>query len=845
MDPMDKNDTLVTDDVDVTAETDIPVEESKTSLEFEIAEEGGLVFMSETDASFDEQGGLVFTGEADITPEPEPEPEPDPTPTEEFSIPDSFEPEEKYASTSFVEDPFGMKTTYVPRFTGVSENYRMKGDPRPAPTPEKEEKRADDPLAEEEPLPLDPTAEIGESAPVERVVVSTAPAVNNEPTDESIKVYKFEPVADTTPTPAPAPAVEPALEEVEEPVEEPTPAPAPKVLKRPEEYDIPDPETHSTVITYEDATEDLSPTVSARNVKREFVAPIQRDTFKDKFLDGLMSVRLRLIAAILLVAVMLGGELMRALGNEPLAYIGLSTRSYAGAVVDLMFSIALFALALPEIIRAFGALLKKVFAPELLTVISLAALVGYTAVIVADQSVNYLRFGTLYAIQILAVIIGGLCRVKGDFSAFKIVSRNMRKNVLIKKLTRELPRENMALDGTVDEYSSKTARMFRTVFVNDFFAHASRTVENSANNLLILGCSVGLSAVTGVVSFFLFENSVSYAVQAAMLLLLIACPTFSLLIHKLPYCHAARVAGKEGTAFVGEGALYDAADLDVIAYEDTEIFGVEDVTIKKVHLYGKVFNTAKAMHQMYAIFSSVGGPLDTVFSATVDHKGTTATDVVIEEDGIEGTVDGHRVAAGSEEYMRRHGIRIPSDDYRTSRTVTDSTRVLYGAEDGEVYVKFFIRYSFTEEFTMILPYLKEQGIVPLVYTRDPNINNDLLKTITMGEDVIRVMKKDGARTTEEKTYRQLSSNVVTLGDRGNIINIAFIARKYAAFQSSQSVIELISMIVGAALAALVAIGGMIDAAAMALVGGLALWQLAWCVVLFVRSRLAFRISKNK
>ncbi len=845
MDFIEKNDVLVDEDVNTVTETDIPTEEAKTSLEFEIAEEGGLVFMSETDVSFDERGGLVFAGEADITPEPETDFEPDPTPAEEFSVPDSYELEDKYTSTSFVEDPFGMKTTYVPRFTDVSENYRMKGDPRPAPVPERTEKKTDDPLAEEESLPIDPTAEIGEGTPVERVVVTTAPATSNEPTDESIKVYKFEPVADTAPSTVAEPAVEPVVEEVEEPVEEPTPAPAPKVLKRPEEYDIPDPETRSTVITYEDATEDLSPTVNAKSVRHEFVAPIQRDTFKDKFLDSLMSVRLRLIAAILLVAVMVVAEIMRLFGNEPLAYIGLSGRSYAGAVVDLMFAVALFALALPEIVRAFATLLKKVFAPELFAVISLLALFGYTAVIVADQSVNYLRFGILYALQILSVIIGGLFRLKGDFAAFRIVARNMRKNVLIKKLTRELPRENIALDGAVDEYSSKTARMFRTVFVNDFFAHASRTVENSANNLLILGCSLGLSAVTGVVSFFLFENSISYAVQSAMLLLLVACPTFSLLIHKLPYCHAARVAGKEGTAFVGEGALYDAADLDVIAYEDTEIFGVEDVTIKKVHLYGKVFNTAKAMHQMYAIFSSVGGPLDNVFSATVDHKGTTATDVVIEEDGILGTVDGHRVAAGSEEYMRRHGMRIPSDDYRTSRTVTDSTRVLYGAEDGEVYVKFFIRYSFTEEFTMILPYLKEQGIVPLVYTRDPNINNELLKTITMGEDVIRVMKKDGARTTEEKTYRQLSSNVVTLGDRGNIINIAFIARKYAAFQSSQSVVELISMIVGAALAALVAIGGMIDAAAMALVGGLALWQVAWCVVLFVRSRLAFRISKNK
>ena len=248
---------------------------------------------------------------------------------------------------------------------------------------------------------------------------------------------------------------------------------------------------------------------------------------------------------------------------------------------------------------------------------------------------------------------------------------------------------------------------------------------------------------------------------------------------------------------------------------------------------------------MYALFADVGGPLNLLFSAAVDSKGTVATDVIIEADGIIGTVDGHTVAAGSEAFMAKHGITIPSDDYRTSRSANDSTRVMYGAEDGEVYVKFFIRYSFTEEFTMILPYLKEQGIVPLIYTRDPNVNNDLLKTLTMGDDVIRVMKKDGGKTTEEKTYRHLSSSIATLSERTTVVSIAQISRKYVMYQANLSVTELISMIVGASLAALVAVGGMIDVTAIGLVGGLSVWQAAWCIALGIRSRIIFKSPKSK
>ncbi len=816
--------------------TSVPTDDTpKTSLEFEIAEEPGLVFMSEADPAYDEKGGLVFETEAEVLSDKNVEAEPE----AEAHTPDVFDSvtEDIPPSPSFNADELGLNVTYVPRFTEVSEKYRVRSSaPKREEAPEKEE------------TPIDPTAEIGEDVSVERVVVAPSAASALEPTDESIKVYKFDTPSDTEEEKEAAPTPE---EKSDEPSEEEVitiPATDPpkeeKALKKPEEYSIPDPETAKKAIKYEDAEEDLSSTADRRFVKKEFISLAQRDAFKDKLLDSLMAVRFRFVSAILLFTLMLGMEIARFMSVEPLDYVGLGAYRYSTVVVDLMICLCMLALALPEIIRAVCALFKRVVAPELFTLISIGALIAYTSVVMSSGEFNHMRFGILFGIQILVTVYAGLKRTSADFSAFKIVSKNTHKHVLIKKLTRQLPRENIALDGVIDEYNSKTARMFRTAFVNDFFAHTSRPLENNFNNLIIMGAVVGIASVTAVISFFLHDNSAGYAMQSLVLVILVGCPAFSILVHKLPYNVAAKHAAMEEIAFVGEGALYEGADFDVIAYEDTEVFGAEDVTISKVHLYGKVVNTAKAMKQMYALFADVGGPLNVLFSAAVDSKGSVATDLVIEADGIIGTVDGHTVAAGTEDFMLKHGITIPADDYRTSRSANDSTRVMYGAEDGEVYVKFFIRYSFTEEFTMILPYLKEQGIIPLIYTRDPNVNNDLVKTLTMGDDVIRVMKKDGGKTTEEKTYRHLSSSIVTLSDRTSVVSIARIARKYIAHQSNLSVTELISMIVGAALAALVAVGGMIDATAMGIVLGISVWQAAWCIALGIRSRIAFKAPKN-
>ena len=166
---------------------------------------------------------------------------------------------------------------------------------------------------------------------------------------------------------------------------------------------------------------------------------------------------------------------------------------------------------------------------------------------------------------------------------------------------------------------------------------------------------------------------------------------------------------------------------------------------------------------------------------------------------------------------------------------------MYGAEDGEVYVKFFIRYSFSEEFTMLLPDLKEKKIVPLIYTRDPNITGELLKVLTLGEDIIRVMKKYIPRTAEEKTYRKVDSGIVTHGNKDSAINMVLLAKRYAAFQSSFEATELISMIVGAVLAVALAIGDMFVLPATML----ALWQVIWCAVLYIRSKIAFQRRQER
>ena len=142
---------------------------------------------------------------------------------------------------------------------------------------------------------------------------------------------------------------------------------------------------------------------------------------------------------------------------------------------------------------------------------------------------------------------------------------------------------------------------------------------------------------------------------------------------------------------------------------------------------------------------------------------------------------------------------------------------------------------------MLLPTLYDDGIKLLIYTRDPNITNDLMKTLTAGTDKIRVMRKYNNQEDECVTYKQISAGIVTVGDKVNAINMILLSKRYSRLQARLAVTEVIAMAVGAALAVLASFTGLWLVPSVAL----AAWQAGWCGVLHFISCRNFKISKDK
>ncbi len=788
----------------------------------------------------------------------------------------TLEPAADSQVANAVEEPAiveGIRQPYVPCFTEASDNYRAQNDKK---IREQLGIASEEVVAEKvdftdpDVLNFDSTAEFEED-----IIAAPAKAPENvarEVSDESISIYKFE-----TPDEVPDEEAEKELERINELLYADGKPAEPEQVE-PVEEEVEDAPAEEDEM-YEDAPEaqseveadldgmimpnldgddfgvyDYAPRVNEpeidepegideeyKYVRNEYTNPAEYEKHKDKFLDSLLSKKIRIGFSAVFALALLVLEILSATGVVGFDLFAKNDSSALG-IVDFLLAAGIFILALPETFRAFKYLFKGKLLVDIVPTVSFILLGVYVLAVALTGITSYALFGFLFAVITIPVMNASIYRKKGDFIGFKMISRNEEKQIIDQKNTRDLGAENMALDGYVDEYKSKSARTFCAEFISGFFTNSALEPVSTKENAITLGIPFAIAFISAVVTYFLASGpSIVMALGVFALVFMLGCPAFSALASKLAFFHAQRAAIQCDSTAVGEAAYDDFSSVDVITFNDTDIFGPDDVNLKRFILYCDRENMDKVMSQMCALFAAVGGPLDFIFSNIIDNRmrHKTATNLIIEDDGLCGEVAGHRIFAGSEEYMRRNNIAIPATAIGAETNVgIDTTKVMYAAEDGEVNAKFYIRYSFSEEFTMILSELRDAEIIPLIYTRDPNISNELLRTLTAsGSDCMRICKVY-TPITEEKLYNRVDATMITYGDKIDAASMVLLARRYKDFTLRVKFTELCAMILGILMAIVFSIvGASVTTSIIA-----AFWQIIPCMLLRM---ISYRVFLNQ
>ncbi|MBQ8289445.1 MAG: hypothetical protein IJY01_01055 [Clostridia bacterium] len=794
---------------------------------------------------------------------------------EEFDIPDTFVVSEEYSQV--VKDGMmpSVWRTYVPRFTEITERpIRMRSDTAPVknavaepnePTPEVRIDRVSVGDVSDPALKETDTAEGaivvnvdtkdtvrmgedklnlykfgGEKRPP-AVVLSEEEMARREVSELTGHVFTEEEI---NPTPKPSPVKEPSAEVPH--------TDGPSAVSQAERTDHTPAEKSDATLLNETLTvtdgDELPPEqrplgwdtdLSQVDVKRrqDYHTHSQREQFKDRFLDAVLSTKIRLAISALLTLIALVFEGISFFGIDPLEHITPGASPAMFPLIDALFVVALLFVALPETLRALGALAHGRILPELDLPILAIVLVAYNTVIAKSLPVDYPTLAFAYGIFAVSAIYATYCLHKSGFEAFKIVSTRGNKTTVDIRLTRSFELENITLDGRVDEFKSRIGRPFKCAFAQDFDKRGERVNEGHSGNLTVLLLTLGIALVSGIVMYFIADGTVSLLATFS-LVSMIGLPAFSSLSHKLPYYDAQREATSSDYAVIGEGSMSELSSVDCFTFSDSEVFSGDDVSFKEISVSGIEGELRSAMRLLAGIFAALGGPIEEILYRSLGKRFAPAVGTVIETDGVKGTVLGATVLVGTRDYLQRQGVYVAPE----REAFLGSTRFMYAAKDGMLFAKILVEYKFSEEFARALSYMKAHGITPLVYSRDPNLDNDLLRFLTGGVDIIRVMKRTTPAPERETVYRRLSSPAVSRGGRGDMLDAVILAKRYQTLQAQLSLTELSAAAIGSALAAIIAVSGLTAGLPTVLVG---VWQTVFCIALSVMSRRSFRIPRAK
>ena len=838
----------------------------------------------QTEFLFDEEPvmqGFVFEQE-DVR-KPEGKQAPSLSPTAEFIVPGSFETQGTTEAASHVEQANTPYHVYVPTFTEASENYRMTGkttlepeegtpvarrsrEPMNCPVVEVVAQRADQAAGMHSKATAELSSDADASVNAEEVVVQVAPAVapiqkmetvtpavqerTLEDEQEDIRrLFRSDASSVGTETPA-GEDVTPFSSDGESEASEGEDTAAENIAvseqaaddaeKKTERRTIPDPEQTPTHVPTPDKKAAVQPyrPHDARKTPRhngEHHRYSNSTKLKNRFLDTLMALRVRCIAVALMVVAQLFLTLTPLLGIDLRELLSLHDYKGLLAFFDLLLCVCSLLLVIPEILSFCKQLYAKSVFFTLLPLASTLAVLAYDFYMMFAEITSYPLFGIYYSLGLLAVVFASYLQASSMFASFKLVSVKGAKRAVERVLTRTLEEENMALDGAVDEYRSYTARMFKTSFLTDFF-HRHRPVAKHVDTVLFLtGLLFGCSLIIGAVSCFLGDG-LADGLTAMAAIWLAATPLAALLVRPLTFAFAEKCCFEENCAILGEGAMYEYADVDVISFDDTEVFGRGDVALKRVLIYGDKSRLSVALRQMASLFMAVGGPLQTLFADTLDRRPLPASRIRMETDGISGEAEGVPVHAGNAAYMTRLGFSIPDSSMQDA---VGTTRALYLAENGVVYAKFTFRYAFSEEFSQLLPDFKEKGIVPLIYTRDPNVTNELLLALTTGEDSMRVMHLTAPAEADEAVPYG-SAGMVTLGSKIGAIDLILSAKKYVALQT-----VLHRILIGQTVGGIVLFGSLSFLSLPTTLPWVLLWQGAWCALVALLGARTFSLRRKR
>lgn len=507
------------------------------------------------------------------------------------------------------------------------------------------------------------------------------------------------------------------------------------------------------------------------------------------------SIKTKIVMASLFAALIFLVENLSIFGTNLTGVLNIEQYPYLHFFVDFLLFGMCIACAYEQMYHGVRSMFSKEYIPESVAVIAAAAglLFSIINLILIPFGMTPMLYNLPASFIILMSLVFSYINVVREKYGFSVVSSKDVKFVLTAVSNDDAEPEQDTFSTTSNDFNGRVARIDRTCFVKNFFSNTNSTVDISRYLEVYYAISVILPLVFAVISLFR-SFGFQKAIAVWYLGLLLMLPAGILFMYSVPFHLANKGLFEDEVSVIGEAAVEEFADIDVVSVNDTTAFPPYNVKLQNFNTYND-YKLEKVLYYAASGFSVVGGPLSEVFGvATKDamSKSHRSKFVCSARNCLCVKVDNDTIIFADKYGMTSQGIDVGSEKEENS-----DVSVMYMACNGKLCAKMYIKYKIDDEFVKIVKYLSKNGISVGIRTFDPNINNELIKKQTE-------LKKADLRTIRlaseddiPKTYEKADGKIVSKGLSRSLLKAVPMCKKIANTRKAVKAIKYILSTLGA------------------------------------------------
>jgi len=543
---------------------------------------------------------------------------------------------------------------------------------------------------------------------------------------------------------------------------------------------------------------------TSENNEYEYVERLQNQEIKSMYDFAVKGMGKRMLFSGIFALLLFFVENITLFAKNPTGIFDAASYPYVHAGVSLGLLVLCAICGYEQIYHGFRSILSKDYVPESLTVVALIVSIinsSVSFILISFGYTDVLMFNFVAATLIVGTILYSFVNIVREEYGFRAISGKDTKFILERVQQKEAEAEFDTFTTTSSEYNGQIARVGKTGFVKNFFRNTNSSINISK--------FMGIYYIIAIFTPIIFAVIAAVRLETATLLtahwgmgVMLMLPIGILCAYSVPFYIGNKRLFEDGVAVIGEDAVSEFADMDVVVVNDTTAFPPQNIKIQNFHVYNE-YTLEKVLYYASNGFSLVGGSLAEVFDSAANETIISSKRVRFLCSGrsyLCMKIDNDKVIFADKFGMTSQGIEVGNE-----RENRDGT-VMYVAVNGVLAAKLYIKYEIDDEFLRVVRLLNKNGTGVGIRSFDPNLNNELIKKLSS-------FKKRDLRVIKLTTINEVSkpsiskdARVASKGLSRSLIKAIPVCKKIVSTRKVLRAIKIIASIGGAVLMGLWAFG---------------------------------------